>query len=32
LVKDWGKVLKFRKFSVLGEDCLAEFGKSDADG
>lgn len=32
LAKDWGKGLKFRKFSDLGEDCLAEFGKTDSDG
>jgi diaminohydroxyphosphoribosylaminopyrimidine deaminase/5-amino-6-(5-phosphoribosylamino)uracil reductase len=30
LARDWGKSLKFRKFSSLGEDYLAEFGKTDA--
>lgn len=29
LSKGWGKSLKFRKFSSLGEDYLAEFGRSE---
>ena len=29
LAKDWGKPLKFRKFSSLGEDYLAEFGNAE---
>ena len=29
LAKGWGKSLKFRKFSSLGEDYLAEFGRSE---
>lgn len=32
LARDWGKSLKFRKFSSLGEDYLAEFGRSDTQG
>jgi diaminohydroxyphosphoribosylaminopyrimidine deaminase/5-amino-6-(5-phosphoribosylamino)uracil reductase len=32
LAKDWGKSLKFRKFSSLGEDYLAEFGRSELHG
>ncbi|HLP40075.1 MAG TPA: bifunctional diaminohydroxyphosphoribosylaminopyrimidine deaminase/5-amino-6-(5-phosphoribosylamino)uracil reductase RibD [Fibrobacteria bacterium] len=30
LPKTWGKSLKFRKFTSLGEDCLAEFGRSES--
>jgi diaminohydroxyphosphoribosylaminopyrimidine deaminase / 5-amino-6-(5-phosphoribosylamino)uracil reductase len=29
LSRGWGKSLKFRKFSSLGEDYLAEFGRSE---
>jgi len=29
LSKTWGKSLKFRKITSLGEDYLAEFGRSD---
>jgi diaminohydroxyphosphoribosylaminopyrimidine deaminase/5-amino-6-(5-phosphoribosylamino)uracil reductase len=29
LSEGWGKSLKFRKFSSLGEDYLAEFGRSE---
>lgn len=29
LAKGWGKSLKFRKFSSLGEDYLAEFGRTE---
>jgi riboflavin biosynthesis pyrimidine reductase len=29
LAKDWGKSLKFRKFSSLGDDYLAEFGNDE---
>lgn len=32
LSKDWGKSLKFRKFSSLGDDYLAEFGQTDSVG
>ncbi|MEO7427684.1 MAG: bifunctional diaminohydroxyphosphoribosylaminopyrimidine deaminase/5-amino-6-(5-phosphoribosylamino)uracil reductase RibD [Fibrobacteria bacterium] len=32
LARDWGKSLKFRKFSFLGEDCLAEFEKTASPG
>jgi diaminohydroxyphosphoribosylaminopyrimidine deaminase/5-amino-6-(5-phosphoribosylamino)uracil reductase len=32
LAKDWGKSLKFRKFSSLGDDYLAEFGRSEPHG
>ena len=32
LSKHWGKSLKFRKFSSLGDDYLAEFGQTDSFG